>query len=927
MEDVGKADLSEFKARGDLAKENLALLNQYSKKEKLFSMHESLYSAIKEANKQNSRYVVAVGYDVQRPGSYEFDMSFKYLVFESFYFFEECYYKLWEDGKRHFFEVVRLDIRDVGRQRTGSDPPNRLFFDIDYKYFSWKEGQHFHPTFHQDMEEVITATIKECYPKREIPPLEYVWMDSSRPEKASFHLVVKGLLFDEFRDHFPLIYWAICYNLAKSEKFKYIDFEEWKRGEVLDKMMLSTTIFRMVDSCKPGSEHTLRFMNQEKKYGLRDSLVRVHCVLHPDIWRCPTLTRGDFHFPDREIMDRAFGLKKRGFCYESDEPSDDVLMEGFKKCQEDLEWFRVFKPSAFFCGRLYLKNVPHQAFFCPQCKVARHAKSPCFITVLGNEGRVIFKCRLERGKLIAQLRETPRQQVLKAIDSENGGGTTQIFEKITTGEDVGGAEAFCLLAKDSFFVIVDNEKYVIYGWREDKRLWGKFPVREFLLVISKVIVGFLEKMREDFYKLKSVTEDKGLVAQYENGISKATSHIQRYKTKHTLDTVHALVTGQLIDNERFMLLDACPYLLSVAGGEVVDFREKKVRKREKGDYLTYEAPTKYTGKISPIFEKFMNDIFLDDGIMVEFMRRALGYSITGYTEEHKMFIMRGDTRNGKSALLKLIKLTLGKGVFVTGNNSVIEDLANDGRPTNSLFRIKDARIVNLPETESNAKLVESAIKRMTGADSITCRANFQGEIEFDPAFKIWIATNYNPDTSLSEAILTRFVFIEFPCRFTENPRLSNERLLDPRLHEKFATEEFRESCLSWLVSGANHYCEERKLTYPKVIVDNLNAYVQEKRNEIDSFLDDKYFIELPADFNIAQLSDRGVREKLPFVQFTNLYNEYKSFCIKCGAVAKDMKYFGKYLKETRDPIIPWYKVKGDKIFFYGLRKKGASLLL
>lgn len=75
-----------------------------------------------------------------------------------------------------------------------------------------------------------------------------------------------------------------------------------------------------------------------------------------------------------------------------------------------------------------------------------------------------------------------------------------------------------------------------------------------------------------------------------------------------------------------------------------------------------------------------------------------------------------------------------------------QELVNDGKPTNSLFWIKDARIVNLPETGSNAKMVKSVIKRMTGADS--------------------------------------------------NAKLPNERLVNKRLDEEFATEEFRESCLS-----------------------------------------------------------------------------------------------------------------------------------
>lgn len=939
-------------------------------KAKDFSINYGLYGALMENMKNNGSYLVALAVNTLRKKwvgkilDKWVEPSYRYLVFKSFGAFKEFYYGDLQERSRHFFEVIKLDIRDPNHQRVGSDPMNRLFFDLDLKDKLYSDHEYLHPEALQDLEEIITATIKECYPEKEIPPLDFVWAESCRKDKLSYHLVVKGLLFHECYDHLPMIYWAVCYNVMNSPKFSYVKKDYFLKGEFLDKAMLKNTLFRMVGSTKldPGSV-PLRLINS--KYKLEDSLVRVHCVIHPDDeefgWRKDVvLMRGDFKFKMQEQMEIVFGLKQtsNGEYYIEGETTHDDLKAAFDLCQKTVEWFRIFDISNYFNSVLYLKNRNQAPFDCPCCQAKRHKKSPCHISVLGEDGNIIFKCRLSGGKKISQLRESKKQPVKKKASVKKGKKKDQdvvaqlkeishqklvnsiqgvkrdgltpldIFERITEWEDIGGADAFCALARDSFFVVMDSEKYIIYGWREEKRLWEKIPVREFLTVISKVIVEFLQNMRDEFCKLKLATpqSDKELILKYDNAIGKATEYIRIYRKKYVLETIHILATGQLINDKLFMLLDSYPYLLSVAEGEVVDLRDGKVRKREKTDYLTYESPTKYTGKVSPIFEKFINDIFLDNAIMVEFMRKALGYSITGYTEEHKMFIMRGDTRNGKSALLKLIKLTLGKGIFITGNNSVIEDLANDGKPTNSLFRIKDARIVNLPETESNAKMVESAIKRMTGADSITCRANFQGEIEFDPAFKIWIATNYNPDTSLSDAILERFVFIEFPCRFTDKPKLPNERLMDRRLDEKFATEEFRESCLSWLVSGGVDYCRNRELTYPKIIYDNKEAYVKEKREDIDSFLEEKYLMTLPRDFFLPQLEDEEFRNKLPSVQFTNLYNEYKNFSIKNGFAAKDKKYFGHYLKDTRVPIIPWKKIRGDKVIFYGLQRKGAMLI-
>ena len=65
------------------------------------------------------------------------------------------------------------------------------------------------------------------------------------------------------------------------------------------------------------------------------------------------------------------------------------------------------------------------------------------------------------------------------------------------------------------------------------------------------------------------------------------------------------------------------------------------------------------GQRSDLWEKFLSDIFLGDNELVRYVKVALGYSLTGTTREHKLFIAYGSGQNGKSTLLETILEILG----------------------------------------------------------------------------------------------------------------------------------------------------------------------------------------------------------------------------------------------------------------------------
>ena len=58
---------------------------------------------------------------------------------------------------------------------------------------------------------------------------------------------------------------------------------------------------------------------------------------------------------------------------------------------------------------------------------------------------------------------------------------------------------------------------------------------------------------------------------------------------------------------------------------------------------------------APTWEKFVARIMGHDQEMVEYLQRAVGYSLTGDVSEQVMFVAIGDGSNGKSTFLESIR--------------------------------------------------------------------------------------------------------------------------------------------------------------------------------------------------------------------------------------------------------------------------------
>jgi len=272
----------------------------------------------------------------------------------------------------------------------------------------------------------------------------------------------------------------------------------------------------------------------------------------------------------------------------------------------------------------------------------------------------------------------------------------------------------------------------------------------------------------------------------------------------------------------------------------------KLDEHRREDMLTRKVAHKWNPDAKcPRWLQFLNEIFQGDKELISFVQRAAGYSITGETSEHCMFICYGTGRNGKSTFLKTIWRIMGPYAAVTPASTLMERYdGNSNNASQELAKLKGIRFVMASEGEKGQKLAEAQIKSMTGGEPISARFLYSKPFEYVPEFKIWLSTNYKPNISgTDQGIWSRIKLIPFNAYFGPDK-------MDKNLDEKLMTE--AEGILVWLAKGAQQWYNEG-LGMPAVMREVLDEY-REKSDLVGAFINECCERESSADELACKLS-------------------------------------------------------------------------
>ena len=266
--------------------------------------------------------------------------------------------------------------------------------------------------------------------------------------------------------------------------------------------------------------------------------------------------------------------------------------------------------------------------------------------------------------------------------------------------------------------------------------------------------------------------------------------------KGALDRMLALVQPDVaVDDNK---LDADPYLLNVANG-TLDLRTGCLERHDPADLITRICPVKYSGEARcKRFKKFLRHATDGNKDMAKFLKKAVGYTLTGSITEQVLFFVHGPHSTGKSTFVNLIRNILGDfGIHTPTKTLLVKQYDND-IPVD-IARMKGARMVTALENNPNQQLDEAKIKGMTGGDKLTARFMRQNLFEFDPEFKLWIAINDLPRVrATDDAIWRRIIVLPFKSQVTTG--------VDKDLPAKLKKE--APGILAWAVRGALQWGKE-----------------------------------------------------------------------------------------------------------------------
>lgn len=246
-------------------------------------------------------------------------------------------------------------------------------------------------------------------------------------------------------------------------------------------------------------------------------------------------------------------------------------------------------------------------------------------------------------------------------------------------------------------------------------------------------------------------------------------------------------------------LDADPWLLNCDNG-TVDLRTGELRQPSRDHLMTKTTGVSFDPNANcPLWESFLWRVLGGDEDLIRFVQKALGYSLTGKTNEQVLFFLHGGGANGKSTFLETIRAMLGDYACQADFSTLL--VGQPGRVRNDIARLRGARFVTATEVGADDRLDEVLVKQITGGDVVAARLLYQEAIEFKPDFKLFLGANHRPRIrGTDEGIWRRIHLIPFGVAI---PQKEQDRELLGKLSDETPgiLRWALEGCLLWQKHG------------------------------------------------------------------------------------------------------------------------------
>lgn len=314
-------------------------------------------------------------------------------------------------------------------------------------------------------------------------------------------------------------------------------------------------------------------------------------------------------------------------------------------------------------------------------------------------------------------------------------------------------------------------------------------------------------------------------------------------------------------------LNRAEHLLNCQNG-TINLHTGELQEHRKDDLLTKIIPAHYDPDAQcPLWIKFLTRIMDDRTHIVDFLQRAIGYTLTASVQEQCLFFLFGNGKNGKSTFIETLSALLGDYMLKLPTESLMS------RPTgsvrNDLATLPGARLVVAAETEEGRRLDEALVKDLTGGDQMTARFLHHEFFKFSPTHKLWMYGNHEPLIRGSdEGIWRRMLKIPFNVQIQPNER-------DPQLTNKLRQE--LPGILNWAVQGCMIWQQQGLGPIPLEVQAATAAY------------------RAGQDVMAAWLEECVVRVDTATTPAAKVYESFSTWCKENGEHAQNQRVLGQAL--------------------------------
>ena len=447
--------------------------------------------------------------------------------------------------------------------------------------------------------------------------------------------------------------------------------------------------------------------------------------------------------------------------------------------------------------------------------------------------------------------------------------------------DVGNAERLIALhGKDLKYNVNDGKWYVWNG-----SYWGK----DVNFKVDNLYRSVLRRFQSAIPTIDLVDENETKKAR-----EKANAFVLRNETDGKIKAT--INQAKTFNNISFVESDMDDYLLNTPK-ETINLRDLSQKQHDRKDLITQVAGVNCNPNTEcPNWLAFLNRIFCGDQELINYVQKAVGYSLTGDMTEQCLFMLWGGGANGKSTFVKALEDIMGTYSATIKGETLMESKGQEGA-RGDLARLTNKRVVIASELQEGQVFNEPLLKVLSAGETLPVRFMYQEEFMLKPKFKLWIMTNKKPKVKGNDhGIWRRWRMIPFKYKFTEKEK-------DPNFYEEKLKSEL-EGILLWAITGYQMW-KEQGFEAPEEVKEAVEDYKMDM-DQVARFIEDCCVT--------GEKQECTGRE---------MYDEYVNWCINEGEqykmtnhkLARDLKEKG-FINKRRTSGKYWVGISIDSYKSY-----------